>query len=73
MDSPPTDIGTLIDRAPFGPLQLTVFVLSLLCMTFEGYDTYAVSYIGPTLLTLWHLSTATLGVVFTAGTRTYSA
>jgi MFS transporter, AAHS family, 4-hydroxybenzoate transporter len=62
------DIGTLIDRAPFGPLQVTVFVLSILCMTFEGYDTYAVSYIGPTLLTLWHLSTATLGVIFTAGT-----
>ena len=33
-------------------------------MTFEGYDTYAVSYIGPTLLGLWHLSTATLGSHF---------
>jgi AAHS family 4-hydroxybenzoate transporter-like MFS transporter len=62
------DIGILIDRARFGPLQVTVFVLSILCMTFEGYDTYAVSYIGPKLLTLWHLSTATLGVIFTAGT-----
>ena len=68
MDSPPTDIGTLIDRAPFGPLQLTVFVLAIVCMTFEGYDTYAVSYIGPTLLGLWHLSTATLGIIFTSGT-----
>jgi AAHS family 4-hydroxybenzoate transporter-like MFS transporter len=68
MDSQATDIGTLIDKAPFGPLQLTVFVLAILCMTFEGYDTYAVSYIGPTLLTLWHLSTATLGIIFTAGT-----
>lgn len=65
---PTVDIGPLIDAARFGPVQITVFVLSLLCMTFEGYDTYAVSYIGPTLLTLWHLSTATLGVVFTAGT-----
>jgi AAHS family 4-hydroxybenzoate transporter-like MFS transporter len=64
---PPVDIGPLLDRAGFGPLQVTVFVLSLLCMTFEGYDTYAVSYIGPTLLTLWHLSTATLGVIFSAG------
>jgi MFS transporter, AAHS family, 4-hydroxybenzoate transporter len=63
-----TDIGALIDRARFGPLQITVFVLSILCMTFEGYDTYAVSYIGPKLLTLWHLSTATLGIIFTAGT-----
>ena len=62
------DIGPLIDAARFGPVQITVFVLSLLCMTFEGYDTYAVSYIGPTLLTLWHLSAATLGVIFTAGT-----
>lgn len=64
----PTDIGALIDGAAFGPLQVTVFTLSILCMTFEGYDTYAVSYIGPRLLTLWHLSTATLGVIFTAGT-----
>src|SRR5580698_289958 len=62
------DIGPLIDAARFGPVQITVFVLALLCMTFEGYDTYAVSYIGPTLLTLWHLSTAKLGVLFTAGT-----
>jgi MFS transporter, AAHS family, 4-hydroxybenzoate transporter len=65
---PTVDIGPLIDAARFGPVQITVFVLALLCMTFEGYDTYAVSYIGPTLLTLWHLSTATLGVIFTAGT-----
>jgi len=65
---PTLDIGPLIDGARFGPLQVTVFVLSLLCMTFEGYDTYAVSYIGPTLLTLWHLSTGTLGAIFTAGT-----
>jgi MFS transporter, AAHS family, 4-hydroxybenzoate transporter len=62
------NIGPIIDGARFGSLQITVFVLSLLCMTFEGYDTYAVSYIGPTLLTLWHLSTATLAVIFTAGT-----
>jgi MFS transporter, AAHS family, 4-hydroxybenzoate transporter len=65
---PPTDIGPLIDGARFGGLQVTVFVLSLLCMTFEGYDTYAVSYIGPKLLALWHLSTATLALIFTAGT-----
>jgi AAHS family 4-hydroxybenzoate transporter-like MFS transporter len=66
---PPTlDIGPIIDGARFGSLQITVFVLSLLCMTFEGYDTYAVSYIGPKLLTLWHLSTTTLAVIFAAGT-----
>ena len=65
---PTVDIRPLIDTARFGPVQVTVFVLSLLCMTFEGYDTYAVSYIGPKLLTLWHLSAATLGVIFTAGT-----
>ncbi|HEY6454371.1 MAG TPA: MFS transporter [Steroidobacteraceae bacterium] len=65
---PTVDIGALIDAARFGPVQITVFVLALMCMTFEGYDTYAVSYIGPTLLRLWHLSTATLGVIFTAGT-----
>ena len=68
MDPQATDIGPLLDRAPFGPLQTTVFVLSIVCMTFEGYDTYSVSYIGPTLLALWHLSTATLGIIFTAGT-----
>jgi AAHS family 4-hydroxybenzoate transporter-like MFS transporter len=62
------NIGTIIDRAPFGPLQITVFILGIVCMTFEGYDTYAVSYIGPTLLTLWSLSTTTLGIIFTAGT-----
>lgn len=62
------DIAALIDRARFGPLQVTVFVLSLLCMTFEGYDTYAVSYLGPRLLAAWHLSAGVLGVIFTVGT-----
>ena len=65
---PGIDIGPVIDGARFGGLQVTVFVLSLLCMTFEGYDTYAVSYIGPKLLAMWHLSTATLALIFTAGT-----
>jgi AAHS family 4-hydroxybenzoate transporter-like MFS transporter len=68
MARPRVDIGPLIDQARFGPLQLTVFVLSLLCMTFEGYDTYAVSYIGPTLSRLWQLSPATLAVIFASGT-----
>jgi hypothetical protein len=62
------DIGELIDRARFGPLQAVVFCLSLVCMTFEGYDTYAVSYIGPRLLAIWQLSPGTLRVLFTAGT-----
>ncbi len=65
---PLVDIGSLLDRARFGRLQVTVFVLSLLCMTFEGYDTYAVSYIAPTLSSLWHLSPTTLGVIFSGGT-----
>jgi AAHS family 4-hydroxybenzoate transporter-like MFS transporter len=65
---PAIDIGPIIDGARFGSLQITVFVLSLLCMTFEGYDTYAVSYIGPTLSRLWQLSPATLAVIFTTGT-----
>lgn len=65
---PPADIGPIIDGAPFGPVQITVFVLSLVCMTFEGYDTYAVSYIGPALSTLWHMSPKALAAVFTAGT-----
>ncbi len=62
------DIGPLIDTARFGPVQITVFILALVCMTFEGYDTFAVSYLGPTLQALWHLPPTTLGFVFTAGT-----
>ena len=29
------DVGAWLDQARFGPLQITVFVLGLLCMTFE--------------------------------------
>lgn len=67
-DARTVDIGAIIDAARFGPVQWLVFSLSLICMTFEGYDTYAVSYIGPHLLSLWQLTPATLGVIFTAGT-----
>jgi AAHS family 4-hydroxybenzoate transporter-like MFS transporter len=55
------------DSAPFGRLHWGVFVLALLCMTFEGYDTYAVSYLGPALSELWALTPDRLGVLFTMG------
>lgn len=62
-----TDINALIDEAPIGLLQLRVLVLGLVTMVFEGYNTYAVSYIGPQLTAAWHIAPSTLGIVFTSG------
>ena len=43
----PVDIGPLIDGARLRPLHFVIFLLSLFGMVLEGYDTYAVSYVGP--------------------------
>lgn len=61
------EVGALIDAAPLSRLQLIVLALGLACTVLEGYDTYAVSYIGPAVAHLWHVDKAELGIVFTAG------
>lgn len=63
----PVDIGPLIDGARLRPLHLVLFVLSLFGMVLEGYDTYAVSYVGPQIAAAWKVPPAAMGVVFTAG------
>jgi AAHS family 4-hydroxybenzoate transporter-like MFS transporter len=62
-----TDINALIDAAPLSPLQFRVLLLCLAAMILEGYNTYAVSYVGPELAAVWGIAPTALGMVFTAG------
>ena len=61
------DIGPLIDSARLRPLHILVFLLCLAGMVLEGYDTYAVSYVGPQIAAAWNVAPAAMGVIFTSG------
>jgi AAHS family 4-hydroxybenzoate transporter-like MFS transporter len=61
------DMNALIDGAPLSPLQFRILFLCLVAMILEGYNTYAVSYVGPQLALAWHIAPSALAVVFTAG------
>jgi AAHS family 4-hydroxybenzoate transporter-like MFS transporter len=45
---------------------LTIFLCGV-AMLGEGYDTYAVGYIGPTLVKIWGISNSALGTLYTVG------
>lgn len=61
------DIDALIDNSPISLFQLRVLLLCLAAMILEGYNTYAVSYVGPQLSRAWSIAPSALGVVLTAG------
>ena len=64
---PAVDVGVLIDAARLKPLHLVVFLLGLSGMVLEGYDTYAVSYVGPQIAAAWNVPPSIMGIVFTSG------
>ena len=64
---PLVDIADRIDNSPVGALQVSTFVLCLLCLIMDGFDVQALGYVAPEIVRAWKLSNAALGPVFGAG------
>jgi AAHS family 4-hydroxybenzoate transporter-like MFS transporter len=64
---PRLDIGVLIDGARIGRWHVGTYLVCLAAMVLEGYDTYAVSYVGPQIAAEWHVEPTLLGWVFSSG------
>jgi AAHS family 4-hydroxybenzoate transporter-like MFS transporter len=62
----PVDIAVLIDAARIGAWHIGTYLVCLAAMILEGYDTYAVSYVGPQIAAEWHVEPALLGWVFSS-------
>lgn len=60
------DIQTFLDSNPFSAFQWTIFALCLSVVFLDGYDTAAIGYIAPSLVTEWGLERSALAPVLSA-------
>jgi AAHS family 4-hydroxybenzoate transporter-like MFS transporter len=60
------DIPALIDARPVGRAQVLTFLLCFLVVLLDGFDTAAIGYIAPSLLTEWGVGRAALAPVLSA-------
>ena len=61
-----TTVDEVIEREPFGRLQLMLVALISGAVIVDGFDIQAIAFIGPVLLKEWGLTRADLGPVITA-------
>jgi MFS transporter, AAHS family, 4-hydroxybenzoate transporter len=60
------DVQEFIDEHPFGRFQQLVFLMCFAIVLLDGFDTAAIGYIAPSLLTEWHLTKPALAPVLSA-------
>ena len=60
-------VADIIDHAPVGRLQVTLFTLSAACLILDGFDVQVVGYVAPRAFEEWHVNRAALGNVLAAG------
>lgn len=60
-------IPDTLDHAPLSKYQLLVFWLCFLVAMFDGFDTQAIAYTGPALMSAFNLGPGELAPVMTAG------
>jgi len=60
------DVSDVIDRAPIGRLQRRIFVLCTACMIMDGFNTQALGYVAPAIISEWLINPSLLGPVFGA-------
>ncbi|MBE7199408.1 MAG: MFS transporter, partial [Parafilimonas terrae] len=60
------DVPALIDSRPIGGVQILTFLLCFLIVLLDGFDTAAIGYIAPSLITEWGVSRPALAPVLSA-------
>ncbi|MFD1554621.1 MFS transporter [Paraburkholderia silviterrae] len=65
-DHPIADVQAFINEHPFGRFQKFVFFMCFVIVLLDGFDTAAIGYIAPSLLTEWHLAKPALAPVLSA-------
>jgi len=61
-------IPDLLDRAPLTPFQWRVFILCFLVAIFDGFDTQAIAFTGPSIIQAFGLGPGALAPILTSGT-----
>jgi AAHS family 4-hydroxybenzoate transporter-like MFS transporter len=60
------DVQTLINEHPFSRFQWLVFAMCFVIVLMDGFDTAAIGFIAPSLLSEWHIGKAALAPVLSA-------
>jgi AAHS family 4-hydroxybenzoate transporter-like MFS transporter len=60
------DIQALINEHPFSRFQWLVFAMCFVIVLMDGFDTAAIGFIAPSLLSEWHIGRAALAPVLSA-------
>ncbi|MDJ0391506.1 aromatic acid/H+ symport family MFS transporter [Roseomonas sp. E05] len=60
------DVQDFLNEHPFSPLQWTLFALCFFIVLLDGFDTAAIGYIAPSLITEWGVSRPALAPVLSA-------
>jgi len=65
-DPRPLDVQRFLNEQPFSPLQKLIFGLCFCIVLFDGFDTGAIGYIAPSLITEWGVARPALAPVLSA-------
>ncbi len=60
------NVQTFLNEHPFSPFQWAIFALCFLIVLLDGFDTAAIGYIAPSLITEWGVSRPDLAPVLSA-------
>jgi MFS transporter, AAHS family, 4-hydroxybenzoate transporter len=60
------DVAQVINDSPIGRFQYVVFATCMLIMLCDGFDTQAVAYVAPSIVSEWKLMPGSFGPVFSA-------
>src|SRR6478735_10724673 len=67
MDNDKTvNIQTFLNANPFSGFQWLIFVMCFVIVLLDGFDTAAIGFIAPSLVTEWHISRPALAPVLSA-------
>src|SRR6202166_5445487 len=64
--SPAVDVQTFINEHPFSGFQWLIFAMCFVIVLLDGFDTAAIGFIAPSLLTEWNISKPALAPVLSA-------
>src|SRR3954449_964164 len=65
-DGRTVDVQTFLNEHPFSGYQWTIFALCFCIVLLDGFDTAAIGYIAPSLITEWGVERPALGPVLSA-------
>ncbi len=65
-ETTPVDVQALINAHRLSPFQWLVFAMCFVIVLMDGFDTAAIGFIAPSLLSEWHMGKAALAPVLSA-------